>query len=66
MEDILKLYNILTYYEKDCRLLLNSTDFLLQSGEAPDKLLTESRTYASINKDLSRRMEVARTSLPPR
>ena len=66
MENILKLYNILTYYEKVCRLLLNSTDFLLQSGEAPDKLLTESRTYASINKDLSRRMEVARTSLPPR
>lgn len=65
MENTLKLYNILTYYEKDCRLLLNSTDFLLQSGEALDKLLTESRTSASINKDLTRRMEIARTSLSP-
>ena len=66
MKNILKLYNILTYYEKDCRSLLNSTDFLLQSGEAPDKLLTESITSASINKDLMRRMEVARSSLSPR
>ena len=65
MENTLKLYNILTYYEKDCRLLLNSTDFLLQSGEALDKLLTKSRTSASINKDLTRRMEIARTSLSP-
>ena len=65
MENTLKLYNILTYYEKDCRLLLNSTDFLLQSGEALDKLLTGSRTSASINKDLTRRMEIARTSLSP-
>ena len=48
MKNILKLYNILTYYEKDCRSLLNSTDFLLQSGEAPDRLLTESITSASI------------------
>ena len=66
MENILKLCNIVTYYEEDWRLLLNSTDFLLQSGEAPEKLLTESRTCASLNKDFTRRMKVARTSYSPR